>query len=127
MRISVTVMLKGLTKKLLNHQCIVENMYSSLSLFYDRYHDMINLYLISGSQLLFVVLTMSFSLTNYHMVCNYSNTTGVASRTGPIHSSSPPTYVHPRFLKGSCYPSFSFLCSAMSIIDSLCALFPFNH
>jgi len=56
-----------------------------------------NLYLISVSQLPFVVLTITFSLTNYHMVCNYSNTTGVASRTGSIHPSVPPTCVHSRF------------------------------
>jgi UV DNA damage repair endonuclease len=37
------------------------------------------LYRISESQLPFVVLTISFSKTNYYFVCNKSNTTGVAS------------------------------------------------
>jgi hypothetical protein len=37
-------------------------------------------YLISESQLPFVVLTISFSLTNYYFACNKSNTTGVASK-----------------------------------------------
>ena len=61
----VTVMLKGLTKTLPEHRCIVEkNMWSPLSMFYDRYHDMINLYLISESQLPFVELTHNFILTH---------------------------------------------------------------
>jgi hypothetical protein len=62
-----------------------------------KLHAMINHYRISESQLPFVVLTISFSLTNYYFVCNKSNTTGVASGTGSIHSSVPPTCVHPRF------------------------------
>ena len=88
---------------------------------------MINLYLISESQLPFVVLTISFSLTNYYFVCIKSNTTGVASGTGRIHSSVSPTCVHHPLQKSSGYSSFSFLCSAISIIDILFVLFPFDH
>ena len=67
-----------------------------------------------------VCRTRNFFLTHeLSLVCNKSNTTGVASRTGSIHSFVPLNCVHPRFKKDSCYPSFSFLCSAMSIMDIL--------
>jgi hypothetical protein len=68
-------------------------------MFYDRYHDMINLYRISELQLPFVELTHNFILTDDLSLAFVTRATQRAwlVETGTIHPSVPPTCVHPRF------------------------------